>query len=67
MNVILLANDSLRRDHLRGHATPWVWSAKLGGFTHETAAFGQCCIASHPTVPRRWALLTGRFAFACRG
>jgi len=67
MNVILLVNDSFRRDHLGCYGTPWIKTPCLDEFAQRAAVFEQCYIASYPTVPHRWDLSTGRFGFPLRG
>ena len=67
MNVILVINDSFRRDHLGCYGNSWIVTPNLDHFAQHAAAFEQCYIASYPTVPHRWDLCTGRFGFTFRG
>jgi arylsulfatase A-like enzyme len=67
MNVILLVNDSFRRDHLGCYGNPCIRTPNLDQFAQHAAVFEQCYIASYPTVPHRWDLSTGRFGFPFRG
>jgi arylsulfatase A-like enzyme len=75
MNVIVIMNDSLRRDHIGaygvpapfdrpGHAgEPFIDTPNLDALAAESALFEQCYIASYPTVPNRRDLFTGRWGF----
>ena len=67
MNVILIVNDTFRRDHLGCYGNDWIKTPNLDKFAQHAALFEQCYIASYPTVPNRWDLITGRFGFPFRG
>jgi arylsulfatase A-like enzyme len=78
-NVILIMNDSLRRDHVGcfgvkppwprpGHeGEPFIQTPNLDRFAEEAMRFDRYYIASYPTVPNRTDLYTGRFGFCYRG
>ena len=67
MNVVLIVNDSFRRDHLGCYGNAWIETPDLDRFAQRAAVFEQCYTASYPTVPHRWDLSTGRFGFPFRG
>ena len=67
MNVILIMNDSFRRDHLGCYGNPWIQTPNLDRFAERAAVFEGCYIASYPTVPNRWDIATGRYGFPFRG
>jgi len=67
MNVIVIINDSFRRDHLGCYGNAWIRTPNLDRFASHAAIFDQCYIASYPTVPQRWDLNTGRYGFPDRG
>ncbi|MBN1399640.1 MAG: sulfatase [Anaerolineae bacterium] len=73
MNVIVIMNDSLRRDHINAYGVPAPWSRpghegeafidtpSLDRLAAQSAIFERCYIASYPTVPNRRDLFTGRW------
>lgn len=75
MNVIVIMNDSLRRDHINAYGVPPPWprpghegepfihTPNLDRLAAESAIFDRCYIASYPTVPNRRDLFTGRWGF----
>lgn len=75
MNVIVVMNDSLRRDHINacGVPAPWVRpghegepfvdTPNLDRLAANSAVFDRCYIASYPTVPNRRDLFAGRWGF----
>ena len=67
MNVVLIMNDSFRRDHLGCYGNPWIQTPNLDRFAERAAVFDGCYIASYPTVPNRWDIATGRYGFPFRG
>jgi arylsulfatase A-like enzyme len=67
MNVILIVNDTFRRDHLGCYGNAWIHTPHLDRFAERCARFDQYYIASYPTVPNRWDMLTGRYGFPHRG
>jgi len=79
MNVIVVMNDSLRRDHINAYGVPAPWSRpghdgepfietpNLDRLASQSAVFDRCYIASYPTVPNRRDLYTGRWGFVETG
>lgn len=67
MNVILIVNDTFRRDHLGCYGNSWIQTPNLDRFAQRAAIFDQYYVASYPTVPNRWDMCTGRFGFPFRG
>ena len=79
MNVIILMNDSLRRDHVAAYGDPAPWT-RLGRaadepFIHtphldrlaaQSALFDRFYVSSYPTIPCRTDLFTGRYSFPHR-
>ena len=75
MNVIVLMNDTLRRDHVTaygvappwtrpGHAgEPFIRTPNLDRLAAKSALFERFYCASYPTIPCRYDLFTGRFGF----
>ncbi|MCD6518360.1 MAG: sulfatase [Anaerolineae bacterium] len=73
MNVIVIMNDSLRRDHINAYHVPPPWprpghegepfieTPNLDRLAEESAVFERCYIASYPTIPNRRDLFTGRW------
>ncbi|MBV7332712.1 sulfatase-like hydrolase/transferase [Chloroflexi bacterium TSY] len=67
MNVIVIMNDTFRRDYLGCYGNTWIHTPNLDEFAQRAAVFEQYYIASYPTVPARWDLCTGRYGFPFRG
>ena len=67
MNVIVLLNDTFRRDHVRCYGNDWIRTPNLDRLAQRSAVFDQAYIASYPTIPNRWDHHTGRFGFPIRG
>jgi arylsulfatase A-like enzyme len=67
MKVILIVNDTFRRDHLGCYGNDWIATPNLDAFAERSIAFDQYYIASYPTVPNRWDMAVGRFGFPTRG
>tara|TARA_Y100000588_G_scaffold131214_1_gene143803 strand:- start:421 stop:831 length:411 start_codon:yes stop_codon:yes gene_type:complete len=67
MNVIVLVNDTFRRDHLGCYGNDWTHTPNLDQFGRRGAIFEQYYAASYPTVPNRWDLSTGWFGFPILG
>ena len=73
MNVIVIMNDSLRRDHINAYGVPAPWSRpghegepfidtpNFDRLAAASAIFDRCYVASYPTVPNRRDLFTGRW------
>ena len=78
-NVILIMNDSLRRDHVNCYGVPAPWvrpghegepfirTPNLDRLASDSMLFDRHYIASYPTVPNRTDLYTGRYGFCYRG
>ena len=78
-NVIVIMNDSLRRDHVNCYAVPPPWqrlghkgepfirTPHMDRFASDAMLFDRYYIASYPTVPNRTDLYTGRYGFCYRG
>ena len=67
MNVILLVNDTFRRDHLGCYGNDWIKTPNLDAFAERAAVFDQYYIGSYPTVPNRWDMAAGKYGFPTRG
>lgn len=67
MNVIVVVNDTFRRDHMGCYGNSWVHTPNLDAFAKHAIAFDQYYIASYPTVPNRWDMCTGRYGMPFRG
>jgi len=67
MNVILIVNDTFRRDHLGCYGSDWIKTPNLDAFAARSMIFDQAYIASYPTVPNRWDLVVGRYGFPSHG
>jgi arylsulfatase A-like enzyme len=67
MNVILIINDTFRRDHLGAYGNTWIRTPNLDAFAQRSAIFDQAYIASYPTIPNRWDVHVGRYGFPTRG
>lgn len=78
-NVILIMNDSLRRDHVNAYGVPAPWQRPghegepfvrtpcLDKLAEDSMLFDRFYVASYPTVPNRTDLYTGRYGFCYRG
>lgn len=67
MNVILLVNDTFRRDHLGCYGNDWIHTPHLDAFAERAVVFDRYYIASYPTVPNRWDMAVGCYGFPTRG
>ncbi len=77
MNVIVLMNDTVRRDHVNAYGLTAPWRNPAGGseFIHtpaldqlasESLMFDNFYAGSYPTIPTRYDLWTGSFGFPHR-
>ncbi|HXI16735.1 MAG TPA: sulfatase [Chloroflexota bacterium] len=79
MNVIVIMNDSLRRDHIAAYGDPAPWSRlgrppgepfirtpNLDRLAGESAVFDRFYVSSYPTIPCRTDIFTGRYSFPRR-
>ncbi len=48
MNVIVIMNDTFRRDHLGFYGNPWIHTPNLDRFARESVIFDRAYIASYP-------------------
>ena len=67
MNVIMIINDSMRRDHLGCYGNSWIRTPHLDKFSRESSLFDYAYSEGLPTVPTRTTFFTGRFTFPFRG
>ena len=67
MNVIVIVNDTFRRDALGCYGNPWIKTPCLDALAARSAVFDHAYIASHATLPARTDMLTGRYTFLQRG
>ncbi|MCH7740962.1 MAG: sulfatase-like hydrolase/transferase, partial [Chloroflexi bacterium] len=67
MNVIVLMNDTFRRDHMGAYGNDWIHTPNFDHLAEQSAVFDRAYIASYPTIPNRWDLATGRYGFPTRG
>lgn len=79
MNVIVIMNDTLRRDHVgvygvpapwqrlgRPEGEPFVHTPSLDRLASQSAVFDRFYVSSYPTIPCRTDLLTGKYSFPHR-
>lgn len=79
MNVVIIMNDTLRRDHVAayGAAPPWkrigrptgepfIHTPSLDRLASQSAVFDRFYVSSYPTIPCRTDLFTGRYSFPHR-
>lgn len=67
MNVILLMEDSFRKDHLGCYGNQWIKTPNLDKFASESVIFDFAYAEGLPTIPVRVAMLTGRYTLPFRG
>ena len=63
MNIIVIISDTLRRDYLGPYGNDWVRTPNLDAFAREATVFDRYYIGSFPTMPMRFDLMTGHYAF----
>jgi len=63
MNVIQIVSDTFRRDHLGCYGNDWIHTENLDRFANQSMVFDRAYAASHPTIPNRHDLFTGRYTF----
>lgn len=66
-NVIVLMEDSFRRDHLGCYGNPWIKTPNIDRLSSESAVFDFAYAEGLPTIPVRTALFTGRYTLPFRG
>lgn len=79
MNVVVILNDTVRRDHVAAYGVPAPWTRpghagepfirtpNLDRLASQSALFDRFYCASYPTIPCRYDLFTGRYGFPFRG
>ena len=67
MNVIVLMEDSLRRDHLGCYGNDWIKTPNIDRFAADSIIFDYAYAEGLPTIPVRTAMLTGRYTLPFRG
>jgi len=67
MNVIVIVEDSLRKDHLGCYGNEWIKTPNMDRFAAESIVFDSAYSEGLPTIPMRVALLTGRYTLPFRG
>ncbi|MEK7270853.1 MAG: sulfatase [Planctomycetota bacterium] len=66
-NVIGIACDSWRVDHLGCYGNSWVKTPNIDRLAAESAVFDRCYPECLPTLPVRTSWFTGRYIFPFRG
>jgi len=67
MNVIVIMEDSFRKDHLGCYGNLWIKTPNLDKFATESLIFDHAYAEGLPTIPARVALFTGRYSLPFRG
>lgn len=67
MNMIVILLDSLRRDHLGAYGNEWINTPNFDALADQSTVFDNAYIGSHPCMPARRDMWTGRFEFPWRG
>ncbi|OPZ19865.1 MAG: Arylsulfatase [candidate division BRC1 bacterium ADurb.BinA364] len=63
MNILVIAVDTLRWDHLAHNRAKPVKTPNLDRFAERATLFERCIVNSFPTVPHRMDCFTGRVCF----
>lgn len=63
MNVILIISDTFRRDHLGCYGNEWIRTPNLDSLAAQSFVFDNAWVASFPTLPNRYDVMTGRFGY----
>jgi arylsulfatase A-like enzyme len=66
-NVILIMEDSFRKDHLGCYKNDWIITPNLDKFASESVIFDCAYAEGLPTIPARVSLFTGRYTLPFRG
>jgi len=66
-NVIVIMEDSFRKDHLGCYGNRWIKTPNIDKFASESVIFDYAYIEGAPTIPSRIALFTGRYTLPFRG
>ena len=67
MNVIVIMEDSFRKDHLGCYGNEWIKTPNIDKFASEAVIFDYAYAEGLPTIPVRTALFTGRYTLPFRG
>ncbi len=67
MNVIVIMEDSFRKDHLGCYGNDWIKTPNIDRFASEATVFDHAYAEGLPTIPVRVALFTGRYTLPFRG
>jgi arylsulfatase A-like enzyme len=66
-NIILIVEDSFRRDHLGCYGNEWIKTPSIDEFALDSIIFDSAYAEGLPTIPARIALFTGRYTLPFRG
>ena len=66
MNVIVIMEDSFRKDHLGCYRNKWIKTPHIDKFASESVIFDYAYAEGLPTIPVRTALFTGRYTLPFR-
>ena len=67
MNVIVIMEDSFRKDHFGCYGNPWIKTPMIDSFAEQSTVFDFAYAEGLPTVPVRSSLFTGRYTLPFRG
>ncbi|MDG6980947.1 MAG: sulfatase [Nitrososphaerota archaeon] len=67
MNIILIVSDTFRYDHLRCNGNKTMRTPYLDKLASNSVVFDRAYANSHPTVPARADLVTGKYTFTFMG
>jgi len=67
MNVIVIMEDSFRKDHLGCYGNKWIKTPNIDKFAANATVFDYAYAEGMPTIPVRIALFTGRYTLPFRG
>ena len=67
MNVIWIATDIFRRDHLRTYGNPVIETPPLDSLADGGTLFRRRCAGGFPTIPTRADHATGRWTMSLHG
>jgi len=66
MNVVILINDSLRRDHLGCYGNDWIQTPCIDALARDSFVVDRARVGGLPTVPSRTEILTGKHTLPFR-
>ena len=67
MNVIVIMEDSFRKDHLGCYGNKWIKTPNIDKFASNATIFDHAYAEGMPTIPVRSSLFTGRYTLPFRG